>query len=75
MNGVPVFALGFDLERLMGGDAVAALGLFGGGGDDDEADGGQREGGVLQGEEAVGVNAEITVQDPATKIALDGHVL
>ncbi len=63
VNGVAVGASGFGDEGLVGGDAVAALGLFGGGGDDDDAGGGEGEGGVLEGEEALGVDAVVVGEE------------
>jgi hypothetical protein len=63
VDGVAVGATGFGDEGLVGGDTVAALGLLGGGGDDDDAGGGEGEGGVLEGEEALGIDAVVVSEE------------
>jgi hypothetical protein len=63
VDGVAVGSAGFGDEGLVGGDAVATLGLLGGGGDDDDAGGGEGEGGVLEGLKALGVDAVVVGEE------------
>jgi len=63
MDGMEVGAAGFDGEGMVGGDAVAALGLLRGGGDDDDAGAGEGEGGLFEGLETVGADAVVVGEE------------
>jgi hypothetical protein len=59
MNGIAVWAARFHDKRFASGDAVAALGLFGGRGDDEDAGSGEASGSLGEGLETVGVDAVV----------------